>query len=113
MWMLILRALIAAALVALIPELARRYPRVGALILTLPYVTIVAILFTWLRQRDAETVAVFCRETLVLVPLGLPFFVPLALMDRLGLHFWTAFAIGLVLASIAIGLWLRFGPSMS
>jgi hypothetical protein len=109
MWMLILRAAVAAALVALIPELAKRYPRLGALILTLPYVRIVATLFTWLRQQEAQTVATFCRETLILVPLGLPFFVPLAFMDRLGLNFWLAFAIGIALAATPIGLWLRFG----
>ena len=49
------------------------------------------------------------RETPV--PLGLPFFVPLAYADRLGLSFRPAFAAGLVLASAVIGLWFRFGPA--
>jgi hypothetical protein len=38
--------------------------------------------------------------------LGLPFFIPLAFADRLGLNFWSAFGAGLVLASLTIGTWL-------
>ena len=113
MWMLIARALIAAAVVALVPELAKRYPRVGALILTLPIVSILAILFTWLKQQEVGAVATFCRETLVLVPLGLPFFVPLALADRWALNFWVAFAIGVALAAGCIGAWFQFGPKLA
>ena len=37
------------------------------------------------------------RETLVLVPLGLPFFIPLAFASRLGLGFWPALGAGIVL----------------
>ena len=112
MWMLILRAAIAAAVVALVPELAKKFPRVGALILTLPIVSIIAIVFTWLRQGDVPTVATFCRETLVLVPLGLPFFVPLAFADKWGLGFWPAFVLGVALASGCIGVWFGVGPKL-
>ncbi len=50
------------------------------------------------------------KETLILVPLGLPFFLPLALADRLGLSFWSAMLAGLIRASITIGAWLAYGP---
>lgn len=46
----------------------------------------------------------------MLVPLGLPFFVPLAFAERLGLSFWSAFTAGLVLASTTIGPWFWIGP---
>jgi hypothetical protein len=44
------------------------------------------------------------------VPLGLPFFVPLAFADRFGLSFWSAMGFGLLLASVTIGLWIAYGP---
>jgi hypothetical protein len=31
--------------------------------------------------------------------------------ERLGLGFWSALAVGMVLAIVAIGSWLLFGPS--
>jgi inner membrane protein involved in colicin E2 resistance len=50
------------------------------------------------------------RETLVLVPLGLVFFVPLALAERLHWGFWPAFALGVILAAFMIAVWFRFDP---
>jgi hypothetical protein len=112
MWMFILRAVIAGLVVASVVELAGRLPRAGALLLTLPLTSLLAFIFTWLVHRQMGTIVTLSRETLVLVPLGLPFFVPLALADRLGLGFWAAFAIGVALAASTIGLWFRFGPAL-
>jgi hypothetical protein len=51
------------------------------------------------------------RETLILVPLGLPLFIPLALAPRWGWDFWPSFVAGIVLASLTIGAWLWFVPA--
>ena len=110
MWQLIVRGVIAGAVVVTASELAKRSPRVGAVVLTLPLVSIVAFITAWYRDRDLVTVSRLARETLVLVPLGLPFFLPLAFAHRLGLQFWTAFALGLVLAAATISLLLWLGP---
>jgi hypothetical protein len=45
------------------------------------------------------------------VSLGLPFFVPLAFAERLGLGYWAASVLGIVLASLNIGAWFAFGPT--
>ena len=107
------RAVIAGLLVAGVSELADRYPRLGALLLTLPIVSIVAFIAVWTKGQNIETTARLARETLILVPLGLPFFVPLAFSQRLGLGFWSAFALGIVLASITISLRFAFGPEIT
>jgi len=106
----IFKALIAGAIVVAVSHIAARYPRAGALLLTLPILSILAFIATWLQDRDPAVIARLSRETLVLVPLGLPLFIPLALADRLG--FWIALAAGIALASATIGLWFRFGPSL-
>ena len=107
----ILKALISAAVIVAVAEVAGRFPRLGALLLTLPIVSILAFIMTWTKAGEMTTITQLARETLVLVPLGLPFFVPFALANRTGLSFWPSFAAGVVLASITIGLWFRFGPS--
>ena len=105
------RTVIAGLVVAGVSELAGRFPRVGALLLTLPLVSIVAFIAVWQKEQDTGTIARLARETLVLVPLGLPFFVPLAFAPRLGLSFWSAFVAGVALASLTIGLWFWLGPT--
>lgn len=108
MWIIVLRAAIAAAIIVTVSELSSRHPRIGALLLSLPMISIVALAMAWTQHRDLESVSKLCRETLVLVPLGLPFFLPLAFAARFGLGFWTAFGLGVVLASGCIGAWFWF-----
>lgn len=110
MWQLVLRAVIAGAIVAAVTAVSSRSPRIGAFLLTLPIVSILACFMTWYGKRDLPDIARLARETLVLVPLGLPFFVPLAFAPKWGLGFWTAFLTGLTLASLSVGLWLWLGP---
>lgn len=106
----ILKAIVSAAVIVAVAEVAGRSPRWGALLLTLPLVSILAFIMTWTKAGEMATITQLARETLVLVPLGLPFFVPFALANRTGLSFWPSFAAGVVLASFTIGLWFRFGP---
>jgi len=110
---MLLRAITAAVVVAAVSELADRFPRVGALLLTLPVISIVAFVAVWQKEQQIGVVSRLAREALILVPLGLPFFVPLAFSERLGLGFWSAVTIGVVLASVTIGLWFWLGPQTS
>lgn len=112
MWWTIGKTLIAAGIITAVSEVGNRFPRLGALLLTLPVVSILAFIFTWTGQRDLPAISRLARETLVLVPLGLPFFVPLAFAPRLGLSFWPAFVSGVILASVTIGLWFWLGPEL-
>jgi hypothetical protein len=110
MWQLILRGVIAGVVVVGVTVLSNRSPKLGALLLTLPLVSILAFLSAWYGRGDLNGISRLARETLILVPLGLPFFLPLALAERFGLGFWTAYIVGLLLASVTIGLWIWLGP---
>jgi hypothetical protein len=112
MWMTLFRGIIAGAVVMAVTELSRKYPRVGALLLTLPLVSILAFVMTWTKHEDLPSISRLAKETLVLVPLGLPFFLPIAFADRFGLSFWPALIAGIVLAAGAIGTWYWLGPAL-
>lgn len=106
----LLRVVIVAITVVLVAEISRRWPRLGALLLSLPIVSILAFVLGWLQHGDLVSLTRMSRETLVLVPLGLPLFVPLAIANRLGIGFWTALVTGVLLASSTIGLWMWWNP---
>lgn len=108
-----LKVLIAAIVLALVTSTASRFPRMGAFVLTLPLVSILAFILAWQQDHDLANVSALARETLILVPLGLPVFVPLAFASRLGLSFWPALLAGIVLAAFPICGWLVFGPKLS
>ena len=96
---LLLRALLVAAIVIGVTERSARQPRLGALLLALPLTSILAFAMAWQRHHDPARLQAMARDTLVLVPLGLPFFVPLALADRLGLSPVMAIGAGVGLAA--------------
>lgn len=106
----VVRVFIVATIVVIVGEISRRYPRLGALLLSLPIVSLLAILVGWFQYHDLKTISQLSRETLALVPLGLPFFLPLAFAPRLGLNFWVALIAGVILATMTIGLWLWLVP---
>jgi hypothetical protein len=43
----------------------------------------------------------------------LPFFIPLAFAEQLGLNFWSAFVIEIAAAAATIGVWLLLGPRLA
>ena len=110
---LFVKAFISAAVIVAVAEVSGRYPRLGALLLTLPVVSILAFIMTWTKSGEMGTITQLARETLVLVPLGLPFFIPFAVANRTGLSFWPSFLAGVVLASVTIGVWMWLGPNDS
>ena len=109
MFWMIVKAQISAVVIVAVAESSGRVPRLGALLLTLPIVSILAFIMTWNKDHEMSTITQLARETLVLVPLGLPFFMPFAFANRTGMTFWPSFALGVILASLTIGAWFWIG----
>ena len=107
----IVRVGVAAVTIVAVAELSKRSPRYGALLLSLPIVSILAFVMSWFQHHDLPANSRMARDTLILVPLGLPFFVPLAFASRLGLDFWPALAAGVAVAALAITSWFLLMPS--
>ncbi len=105
----ILRVALVAVIVVAVAEISKRSPRLGAVLLSLPLISLLAFTFGWMQHRDLPALSKMARETLILVPLGLPFFIPLAMADHFGWGFWPAFMAGVVLTSAAIVGWLLLG----
>ncbi len=105
---LVVNGFLAGLVVVAVGEIARRSPRVADVILAVPLVVFAVYAVMYLQVPDIAPISRMARQMLVLVPLSLPFFVPIAFADRLHLTFWPAFAIGLMLvtASVSTYLWL-------
>ncbi len=107
----IVRVVIAAITIVAVAELSKRYPRYGALLLSLPLVSILAFAMSWYQHHDLVAISKLAKETLILVPLGLPFFLPFVFANQLGLGFWLSLGLGMGLATATIGTWFLLGPN--
>ena len=104
----VVNGIVAGFVVVAVSEIARRYPRVADVILAVPLVVFAVYALMYLRASDLAPITRMARQMLVLVPLSLTFFVPLAFAERLNLTFWPAFATGLALVTASVGSYLWF-----
>jgi hypothetical protein len=104
----VVNGVIAGFVIVAVSEVARRYARAADVILAVPLVVFAVYALMYLREPDLAPISRMAREMLVLVPLSLTFFVPVAFAERLQLTFWPAFAIGLAFVTASVGTYLWF-----
>lgn len=112
MWTFAAKALLAGVIIAAIAEIGRRLPAMGALIASLPLISILGMIFLWHARPDAENMAVHAEATFWFVLPSLPMFLLIPVLLRQGYGFWTALAAGCVLTIALYLLMVQFGPRL-
>lgn len=111
----ILKAVISGILVATVSETARRSPALGALIASLPVVSVLAMIWVWRDTRDTERIAAHAESTFWYVLPSLPMFLVLPALLRAGMQFYMALFLSclLTVALYLVMVWVlkRFGIS--
>ncbi len=97
---LIIKAAISGILIALASEVARRQPGIGALIASLPLVSVIGMIWLWRDTQDATRLADHAQATLWFVIPSLPMFVLIPILLRRGMGFWPALALGCALTVV-------------
>jgi hypothetical protein len=107
---LIIKAAISGVIVAIVSEVAKRYPGFGALIASLPLVSVLGMIWLWHDKPDVPNMAAHVEATFWFVLPSLPMFLLIPILLRNG----VSFAVSLVLGcALTIALYLAmtwFGP---
>lgn len=99
---LIVKYLVTAAVVVLVSELARRSDRAGALMASLPLVTVLTLIWLYVEKQPSEKLANHAWYTFWYVLPTLPMFLAFPLLlSRLG--FWPAMVASAVLTVALFG----------
>ena len=113
MWYLIFKSLLSGLIIMAVSEIAKRSPAFGALVASLPLVSLLAIIWLWRETGDTARIADHAEATFWYVLPSLPMFLALPLMLRSGVSFWLALAISCALTAalylITIVIAARFG----
>lgn len=110
MWYLITKAALSGVLIAVISEVAKRYPGFGGLIASLPLVSVLGMIWLWRDKPDSANMAVHVEATFWFVLPSLPMFLVIPALLRNGWSFWAALAIGSGLTIVLYSLVVTFGP---
>ena len=112
MWQLVAKALLSGALIAAISEVGKRLPTLGALIASLPLVSVLGMILIWHARPDAENMAVHAGATFWYVLPSLPMFLLIPFMLRSGVGFWPSLLAGCVLTVALYLLMMQIGPRL-
>jgi hypothetical protein len=109
---LVIKAAISGVIVALVSEVARRYPGWGGLIASLPLTSLLAMIWLWRDTGDSLRIAELSSSIFWVILPSLPLFLVLPALLRSGMAFWVALAIVVAgtLALYALMFWA--GPRL-
>ncbi len=105
---LAVKALLSGIIIAIVSEVAKRSPGLGALIASLPLVSILAMIWLWRDTSDSTRIASHSEATFWLVLPTLPMFLVLPWLLRQGVNFWVALSLSCALTATLylLSLWL-------
>lgn len=109
---LIVKAALSGIIIAIVSEVAKRYPGFGALIASLPLISVLGMIWLWRDKPDAANMAAHVEATFWFVLPSLPMFLLIPWLLRGGTGFWTALLIG---CAVTVALYLgmtAIGPKV-
>ena len=112
MWYLAIKAVLSGILIAVVSEVAKRYPGFGGLIASLPLVSVLGMVWLWRDRPDAANMAAHAQATFWFVLPSLPMFLLIPAMLRHGIAFWAALLAGCLLTILLYSLMVWAGPRL-
>lgn len=92
-----LRALLSGLLIALASTIARRQPTLGALIVSLPLVSVLSMIWLWRDTPNPENMARYVQSTFWYFLPTIPMFLVIPWLLRRGIDFWPSLGAGCLL----------------
>ncbi len=112
MWPLAAKALLSGVLIVAIAEIGRRLPAMGALIASLPLVSVLGMILLWHVRPDTQNMAIHAEATFWYVLPSLPMFLLIPAMLRHGAGFWAALIAGCLLTVALYFVMIRIGARL-
>lgn len=110
MYYLVLKAAVSGVIIAIVSEVAKRSPGFGALIASLPLVSVLGMMWLWRDTNDPQRLAAHAGATFWYVLPSLPMFLAIPAMLRRGVPFWPALGLGCILTIVLYLAMTWIGP---
>ena len=109
---LLIKAAISGVIVAVVSETARRSPGLGALIVSLPLLSILGMIWLWRDTHDPQRMAAHVDATFWYVLPSMPMFLLMPALIRRGVGFWPALGAGCLLTVALYAVMVAVGPRL-
>ena len=105
-----IKAVLSGMIVATVSTIAKRYPGFGALIASLPLVSVLGMIWLWHDKPDPQNMAAHAQATFWFVLPSLPMFLLIPVMLRAGVPFWITLLAGCALTVLLYLVMTWIGP---
>jgi hypothetical protein len=112
MFYLAIKAAISGVLVAVVSEVAKRYPGFGGMIASLPLVSVLGMIWLWRDTGDATRMVAHVYGTFWFVLPSLPMFLLIPAMMGRGVAFWPSLMAGCALTVVLYLLTIWLAPRL-
>lgn len=102
----LIKIAITTVLIIAISEIAKRSTFLGALLASVPLISVLAMLWLYIDTKDAEKVSVLASSVFWLTLPSMTLFVTLPLLLKQGLHFYLSMSISIGFTILAYWLML-------
>lgn len=103
-WMLLVKYAVSAGVIVLVSEVAKRSDRLGALISSLPLVTVMVMIWLWVEKQGNEKIANHAWYTFWFVLPTMPMFLLLPWLLHRGVGFWPSLGAAVLLTFACFAL---------
>ncbi len=100
MFYLAAKAVLSALLIVAVSEIAKRSPSFGALVASLPLVSVLGMIWLWRDTSDPIRLADHAQVTFWYVLPSLPMFLVIPAMLRAGAPFWLSLGAGMLVTAL-------------
>ena len=97
----IVKLLVTAVLIVAISEIAKRSSYLGALLASVPLISVLAMIWLYIDTKDTEKIAELATGIFWLVIPSLTLFISLPLMLRAGMNFYLSMTLSIALTALA------------
>lgn len=111
MWFVV-KAILSGIIIAAVSTLAKRQPALGALVASLPLISVLGMIWLWNEKPDAQNMAAHAEATFWYVLPSLPMFLVIPVLLRNGMSFWLALLLGCALTIMLYLAMTWIGPRL-
>ena len=109
---LAIKALVSGIIIAAVSEIAKRSPGFGALVASLPLISLLGMIWLWRDTHDPAKMASHVYATFWFVLPSLPMFLLIPVLLKQGVSFWAAILAGCALTVMLYWGMITVGPRL-
>ena len=103
---------LSGVIIAIVSEVAKRFPGFGALIASLPLVSLLGAIWLWRDKPDTANMASHLEATFWFVLPSLPMFLLMPWLLRSGMSFWVSLVLGCALTMLLYLAMVALAPRL-